>query len=129
MPIPSRPHPLWNDLRLQPDEAREVNGQLLRFRDLALKDDPKHGGIPDLFRPWAVQNLKRLCKDNPWYKSQTESMIGKLLENVEKLQKERSDLEASYDMRIEQASLEIDELLSALPERESSDALPVVVTE
>jgi hypothetical protein len=129
MPISTRPHFLWNDLRIRPDEQRVINEKLISLRNAAQKLDRNQSGFPPGFREFCVKHLAGMTRDSEYYKKQVLTMVYNLQENMAKLQVEREQLDQAFSIRMEEVSSQIDELLSALPEDEREPALPVVITE
>lgn len=117
--IPTSPHPMWNSLRVRPDERSEINGQLLRFRDAAQKLDRNQSGFPPGFKEFCLKHLARITAENPWYKAQVQSMVRALQENMAKVQLERDQLDAAFNIRIESVAGEIQEFLDVLPAEEN----------
>jgi hypothetical protein len=115
MPIPTKAHPAFNAIRLQPDESREVHAELMRFRNKELESNVHASGMPPGFKEWAANHLRQIAHVNPYYAGQVKALVAKAQQDVAKLEKERNDVAAAFDLRIEELSAELDQLLDALP--------------
>jgi hypothetical protein len=115
MPIPTKPHPGFNSVRLQPTESAEVHAALMRFRNKALETNVNASGMPPGFKEWAANHLRQIAHGNPYYAGQVKALVHKAQQDVAKLEKERNDVAAAFDLRIEELTSELDQLLDALP--------------
>jgi hypothetical protein len=125
--IPTKAHPAFNSVRLRPDELREANSALLRFRDKALESNPHASGMPPGYMEWAANHLRQISKDSPFYANQVKCLAEKVRRDIDKLERERNQLTAAMDLQLEELGGQLDMLLDCLPVEK--ETLPVVVTE
>jgi hypothetical protein len=126
--IPTKPSPAFNSIRLRPDELREANSALLRFRDKALETNIHASGMPPGYMDWAANHLRQISYDSPFYANQVKCLAEKVRQDVAKLERERDQLTDGINLQIEELSKHLDVLLDCLPVEHGPDALPVIIT-